>query len=150
MGKQNKVRATCHQFEMSQLNTMQRFFIDGNSFSDLDSFYDEVERKFTNGLDWNIGRNLDALNDVMRGGFGTFDYEEPIEIFWSFSDISRNVLGWNIMVEQLENSLKNYHPSNTESITNQLYHAQKEEGQTMFDVIIEIIEGHNHITLILE
>ena len=33
-------------------------------------FYDEVEQVFTCGLDWKIGRNLDAFNDILRGGFG--------------------------------------------------------------------------------
>lgn len=54
--------------------------IDGNNFSTLKGFYDEVERKLTKNLDWNIGRNLDAFNDVLRGGFGVYEYEEPFKL----------------------------------------------------------------------
>ena len=45
------------------------FTIDGRRFSNMAGFYDEVERVFTFGLDWKIGRNLDAFNDILRGGF---------------------------------------------------------------------------------
>ena len=50
------------------------FTIDGRRFSNLAGFYDEVERVFTCGLDWKIGRNLDAFNDILRGGFGRHEY----------------------------------------------------------------------------
>jgi len=36
------------------------FVLDGNKFDTLEGFYDEVEKKLTKGLDWKIGRNLNA------------------------------------------------------------------------------------------
>ena len=45
-------------------------------------FYDEVERVFTFGLDRKIGRNLNAFNDILRGGFGRHEYGQPIHIQW--------------------------------------------------------------------
>ena len=50
--------------------------IQGNNFSNLAEFYDEIERKMTSGLEWKIGRNLNAFNDVLRGGFGVHDCDE--------------------------------------------------------------------------
>lgn len=55
--------------------------IDGNNFHDMLTFYDEVERVLTKDLNFSIGRNLDAFNDVLRGGFGVHD-DEPILIQW--------------------------------------------------------------------
>ena len=46
------------------------FTIYGRRFSNMAGFYNEVERVFTSGLDWKIGRNLNAFNDILRGGFG--------------------------------------------------------------------------------
>ena len=43
--------------------------IDGNRFSTLEGFYDEISRVLIPGPYW--GRNLDAFNDILRGGFGT-------------------------------------------------------------------------------
>ena len=56
------------------------FTIDGRRFSNMAGFYDEVERVFTFGLDWKIGRNLNAFNDILRGGFGRHEYGQPIHI----------------------------------------------------------------------
>lgn len=58
------------------------FTIDGRRFSNMAGFYDEVEQVFTCGLDWKIGRNLDAFNDILRGGFGRHEYGQPIRIQW--------------------------------------------------------------------
>ena len=53
------------------------FTIDGRRFSNMAGFYDEVERVFTFGLDWKIGRNLDAFNDILRGGLGGMSMASP-------------------------------------------------------------------------
>ena len=58
------------------------FIIDGRRFSNMAGFYDEVEQVFTCGLDWKIGRNLDAFNDILRGGFGRHEYGQPLRIKW--------------------------------------------------------------------
>jgi RNAse (barnase) inhibitor barstar len=67
----------------------QTLTLDGNKFSNLDGFFDEVEAKLTLGLDWKIGRSLNAFNDVLWGGFGRHEYEEPIELVWLNSQKSR-------------------------------------------------------------
>ena len=43
--------------------------IDGDNFSSIDEFYDEISRVLVPGVEW--GRNLSAFNDILRGGFGT-------------------------------------------------------------------------------
>jgi hypothetical protein len=43
--------------------------IDGAAFSSLEGFFDEVSRKLIPDAIW--GKNLDAFNDILRGGFGT-------------------------------------------------------------------------------
>ena len=58
------------------------FTIDGRRFSNMAGFYDEVEQVFICGLDWKIGRNLNAFNDILRGGFGRHEYGQPIHIQW--------------------------------------------------------------------
>jgi RNAse (barnase) inhibitor barstar len=66
--------------------------IQGNNFSNLAEFYDEVERKMTSGLDWKIGRNLNAFNDVLRGGFGVHDCDEDYKLIWENSQKSESEL----------------------------------------------------------
>ena len=46
-----------------------RYQIDGSRFATLEGFYEEVARVLIPDASW--GRNLDAFNDILRGGFGT-------------------------------------------------------------------------------
>lgn len=73
---------------------MRRIFvIDGDRFQSLEGFYVEMQRIFTDELNWEIGHNLDAFNDLLRGGFGMHEYGEPIHIIWRNLGKSREVLG---------------------------------------------------------
>jgi RNAse (barnase) inhibitor barstar len=65
--------------------------IDGNNFRNLNEFYAEIEKNLC--TDFKMGRNLDAFNDVLRGGFGVFEYEENIDLTWKNSEKSRKDLG---------------------------------------------------------
>jgi RNAse (barnase) inhibitor barstar len=62
--------------------------IDGSRFSTLEGFYDEISRVLIPGAEW--GRNLDAFNDVLRGGFGT--PEGGVVLCWKNSALSREHL----------------------------------------------------------
>ena len=55
--------------------------INGNNFSDLNGFYDEIERVLTKNLGWRIGRNLDAFEDILYGtGYGVFEVTDSIKL----------------------------------------------------------------------
>ena len=56
----------------------QSLIINGDTFSNLEEFYDEIDRVFTKNLVWKTGHNLNAFNDLLCGGFGVFEYEEAI------------------------------------------------------------------------
>jgi RNAse (barnase) inhibitor barstar len=75
--------------------------IDGSSFNDLNSFYDEIQLKFAPNFP-DMGRNLDAFNDVMLGGFGVFNPGETVKIIWKNSAKSRQDLGPELYDEVIE------------------------------------------------
>ena len=128
----------------------QTILLDGNRFSTLSSFYEEVERVLTKNLEWSIGRNLDAFNDVLRGGFGVYGYEEPVLLVWRQSKKSRTDLGWDETVRYEQAKLKTCHPSNIESVGRSLEMAGRQEGQTLFERIVDIIQEYPHVELRLE
>lgn len=121
--------------------------IDGEMFSNLNDFYDEVERCLTSGLDWKIGRNLDAFNDVLKGGFGMYDYDEEIELIWKNSDRSKIKLGYKETVKYLQDKLGKSHPTAKREIKEELKLAKNKIGKTLFEIIVEIIKEHKHIKL---
>ena len=70
--------------------------IDGADFQTLEEFYEVVSRVLIPDSSW--GRNLDAFNDILRGGFGT--PEGGFVFVWVNSALSRERLGYNATVRQ--------------------------------------------------
>ena len=67
--------------------------IDGDNFSDLETFYDEVDRVLTKDINVKTGHNLDAFNDILCGDFGVFSYNETLKLIWKNFTKSRKNLG---------------------------------------------------------
>ena len=109
--------------------------IDGGEFSTLEEFFEEFGRAVIPGFQW--GRNLDALDDVLYGGFGTPD--EGFVLRWKNHDLSRQRLGYPETVRQLE---KRCHPTNRDSVRRELQLASEGEGPTVYQWLAEIITGH--------
>lgn len=80
---------------------MKEFILDGNNFSNVEDFYNEIDKLLTKDLEWKTGHNLDVLNDLLRGGFGVFD-DEPIKIKWINYEKSKNDLGNEMMLKIIE------------------------------------------------
>ena len=91
---------------------MKEIIIDGNRFSDIEDFYTEIDRLLTRDLDWKTGHNLNAFNDLLCGGLGFHEYGEALHVTWINASKSKKDLGY-----------------------------EAADGQTMFDVIVEIILG---------
>ncbi|GAA0893065.1 hypothetical protein GCM10009122_27440 [Fulvivirga kasyanovii] len=58
------------------------YIIDGAKFKSKNGFYNYIEKHFTQGLSFKIGRNLNAFQDVLSGGFGMHSCDEPITVTW--------------------------------------------------------------------
>ena len=66
------------------------FRIDGRKIKSANDFYREIGSA-VNGPGGYFGRNLDALADCLRGGFGTPE-QRPYEFEWQHSAVSRQYL----------------------------------------------------------
>jgi RNAse (barnase) inhibitor barstar len=79
----------------------KELFIDASKFDNIKEFYIEVEYIFTKDLDWKTGRNLDSFDDLLEGGFGVHEYDEPIKIIWLNTPKSKIDLGldFDVIVE---------------------------------------------------
>jgi hypothetical protein len=112
--------------------------LDGRTFSTLEGFAEAFSRVALVNYTWQ--GNLDAFNDILRGGFGT-----PAGGFilrWVNSGISRERLGYIETVRQLEERLKKCHLTNRAHVTEDLKAAKAGLGPTVFDWLVEIIESH--------
>ena len=127
------------------IENKQTIIINGENFSDLESFYDEIDRVLTKDLDWSTGHNLDAFNDLLRGGFGIYEYKEPIKLIWKNISKSKTDLGIEATKKWYERKITINKVEDQQFFKDKLIELTENKGQTLFDIIIEIILGHKHI-----
>ena len=111
--------------------------IDGAAFDDFTGFQ-RAFSTFLSNYAWH--GNLDAFNDILRGGFGTPG--PPWVLRWVNSDASRRALGHDATVQYLEEIVTTCHPSNVARLQERIERARRGEGPTLFDEIVEIIRVH--------
>jgi hypothetical protein len=121
----------------SQSDDLPVLVIDGANFSDFDG----IAREFTRLLcNYTWRGNLDAFNDLLRGGFGT--PENGWVLRWLNSESSRAALGYEQTTRRLERLLLTCHPSQRATIQARISRARRGEGPTLFDEIVGIIRIH--------
>ena len=125
----------------SNKNNKKSAVINGSRFSDLSGFYHEVSDVLMKDEDWKVG-TLDGFDDILYGFQG--------EIIWKDSQKSREDLGFNLTKGFYENKIKQGKPFNIELIQQKLDDLIAGNGQTLFEILVEILESHKNITLILE
>lgn len=133
----------------------REFIINGNDFNDLEGFYCIIDKLLTKDLTFKTGHNLDAFNDLLRGGFGVHEYGEPILIKWINFNKSIRDLGYDETKKHYERMLKMCHPSNVIQVHNYLDAAKQHIGPTLIDIIIEIIQdtedsGHDCELIVID
>ncbi len=98
--------------------------------------------KLAGNQGWN--GNLDALNDYLRWPQNKYKF-----VFKSAERI-RNALSYPETIRWLTNNLAICHPENRTSVHAKIAMAEKNQGQTLFDVILEILQDHkDSIELVL-
>jgi RNAse (barnase) inhibitor barstar len=112
--------------------------LDGARIDSLDDVWDQVSGWLL--PDASHGRGMDAFNDILRGGFGTPD--EGFTIQWTDARRSAEVLGAAGTARYYERMLERCHPDNRASVSQLLDEARRGAGQTLFDMLVEIIKVH--------
>jgi hypothetical protein len=115
-----------------------RYQIHGSRFATLEGFYEEISRVLIPGEPW--GRNLEAFNDILRGGFGTPSGGFAID--WKNHGLSKQRLGYDETVRQLEIRLGICNSESSDKVLRDLERARTHQGPTVFDWLVDIIRIH--------
>ncbi|WP_083988460.1 ribonuclease inhibitor [Chryseobacterium arthrosphaerae] len=132
----------------SNNNTEKMIVIHGGHFSSLEGFYEEASNVLMKNTDWKIG-TLDGFDDILYGGFGVFENNEPIEIVWKESQKSAEDLGIKATREFYGNKIRQGKPFNIKLLQQKLDDLMEGKGQTLFEILVEIIQSHANIQLVL-
>jgi RNAse (barnase) inhibitor barstar len=118
----------------------KKIIIDGNNFSNEEEFYNEIDKLLTKDVTFKTGHNLDALYDILKGGFGVHEYNEELQITWINASKSKIDLGYKETTKHWEKVLEKTHPTNENEINKKLIDAKNETGKTLYEIIIDIIQ----------
>jgi RNAse (barnase) inhibitor barstar len=124
------------------------YTLDGNNFSTLEEFWEEIGFVLMGIHNAHWGRNLDAFRDILCGGWGTPD--EGFVLVWKNSALSKERLGYDETVRQLEKRLQICHPTARASTGDKIEIAKQNIGATVFDWLVEIIREEKSVELRLE
>ena len=127
-------------------NPRREYVVDGATFNTLGDAAAEFNRVLGLTMPWQ--GDLDAFNDFLRGGFGT--PHEGFVLVWRGSAVSRERLDYGETIKWLEERVQNCHPTNVPVMQQRLAAARRGEGQTLFDMLLEIVQDHEDIELRLE
>ncbi|WP_294269002.1 ribonuclease inhibitor [uncultured Chryseobacterium sp.] len=122
--------------------------IQGSHFSDLQGVYEEASKIFMKDAGWKIG-TLDGFDDILYGGFGVVENGEHLTFIWKEARKSEQDLGMEATKAFYEHKIHQGKPFNTQLIQQKLDDLINGKGQTLFEILVEIIESHQNITLIL-
>lgn len=129
------------EWSTSNNNKNKMTVINGSHFSNPEAFYEEVSLLFLKDEDWKVG-TLDGFDDILYGYEG--------EIIWKNARKSKQDLGFDLTKEFYENKIRQGKPFNVTLIQQKLDDLINGNGQTLFEILIEIIKSHKNITLILD
>jgi len=122
--------------------------INGSAISDISSFHAEINRVFMSGEDWQLGPSLDALDDLLYGGYGALAGHATATVLWRDIERSRVALGVEATLAWLDAKLQHPGAFNADAIGRQRAALERGDGQTYFEIIMEIFAGHPRIRLV--
>ena len=126
---------------------MKKILINGENIFDIETFYQEINRVFMHNETWEIGESLDAFNDLLYGGFGEIKGKESIELIWKNFEENKKALGLEVTLNFYKAKLKSPEIFNSKFIQEKIEDLHSGNGQTYFEIILEIIAEHPNIQL---
>ncbi len=122
--------------------------LQGSAVSDIPSFYAEINRVFMAGEDWQLGHSLDALDDMLYGGYGVLAGHESATVIWQDIEQTRNALGEETTRAWLKAKLDGNDRFNSPVIDAQLQALDAGKGQIYFQIVMDIFSAHPCITVL--
>jgi len=127
---------------------IKTLIVNGYNINDIPTFYAEINRVFMKGMDWSLGESLDALDDMLYGGYGAINGKEDIRIVWVNFDQNRLDLGKDLTRNYYRRKLEQPDVFNRALISGKLEKLENGTGKTYFEIILEILSDHPNIELV--
>lgn len=122
--------------------------LDGGRVRSIATFYDELDRVFMADEDWRLGPSLDALDDLLRGGFGAARGADRLTVVWHGFARSRDALGF--AATRAYYRAKVVDPRcDTVLFRRRLDDLEAGRGKTYAELVLEVFADHPDVELLL-
>lgn len=128
---------------------MQTLRIEGARVDGIPSLYRELNRVFMPDEDWMLGESLDALDDLLYGGFGVLDGTAPVRVLWADHAVSRAALGVETTREYYRAKLARPDVYAAGPARRALDALDGGGGETYFELVRRVFADHANIELVL-
>ncbi|MCF2498291.1 ribonuclease inhibitor [Dyadobacter chenhuakuii] len=122
--------------------------IQGSSIQGIASFYTEINRLFMADEEWQIAESLDALDDLLYGGFGAAKGATALELIWRDMEFSRLSLGYEETRRYYLEKLRPGSPFNKALFSEKLKALETSEGKTYFDLVMDVFASHPTVIVV--
>lgn len=124
--------------------------IDGTTIHGIPSLYAELNRVFMPDEEWTLGESLDALDDLLYGGFGVLNGAESALVVWKRADIAREALGIDATCEYYRAKLARPEVYSAATAQRALAALESGVGETYFELVVRVFRDHRNIELVLD
>lgn len=124
--------------------------LDGSAIHDIAGFYAEINRVFMASEDWQLAPSLDALDDLLYGGYGALAGHPSATVHWTHIAHSRAALGVAATRAWLQEKQMRPGMFNAARIDTQLEALERGTGQTYFDIIMDVFAAHPNLHLCMD
>ncbi|WP_297198655.1 barstar family protein [uncultured Pluralibacter sp.] len=122
-------------------------YINGANIHDIASFYTEINRVFMVGETWTLGESLDALDDMLYGGYGVLHNSATAVVIWQQMEKNRTDLGEEETRCWYREKLRQPERFNAALFQRKLIELDSGSGELFFDIVLEIFNSHSNISL---
>lgn len=122
-------------------------YINGANIHDIASFYTEINRVFMVGETWTLGESLDALDDMLYGGYGVLQNSATAVVIWQQMEKNRTDLGEEETRRWYREKLRQPERFNAALFQRKLDELDSGSGELFFDIVLEIFNSHSNISL---
>jgi hypothetical protein len=123
---------------------MKAFTIDGRAVRSFEDFAEAVNAGFVRHIGGTWNGNLDAFNDFL-----SWPPETNYELEVLGAETCGQHLGHAAKAAWLRAHIGTCHPSNVADMKARLVQAESGEGETLFEVILEIVADNPQVRLVL-
>lgn len=128
---------------------MHEVTIEGRRVHDIPSLYAEINRVFMADESWELGPSLDALDDLLHGGYGLLARTSPVRVVWTGSEHSRAALGPAATLDWYDAKLAEPGRFGSPGLRARREALLDGTGPTYFEIVEEIFADHPEVELVL-